>query len=101
MNPGAWLIFQTGIQDSISAYYYTGTRNIFVGTLWAIGFFFFSYKEYDHRDQIAGGLAFMFALGASLFPTAADCVSCTYSHAASNLHNVFADSAEISAQYSL
>ena len=87
---GAWLIFQTGIQDSISAYYYTGTRNIFVGTLWAIGFFFFSYKGYDHRDQIAGGLAFMFALGASLFPTAPDCVSCTYSQAASNLHNVFA-----------
>jgi hypothetical protein len=87
---GALLIFETQLQDSISAYYYTGTRNVFVGTLWAIGFFFFSYKGYDRRDDIAGNLAFVFALGVSLFPTAPDCGSCPYSHIASALHGVFA-----------
>jgi hypothetical protein len=87
---GALLIFQTPLQESISAYYYTGTGNVFVGTLWAIGFFFFSYKGYDRRDDTAGDMAFVFALGVSLFPTAPNCAACPYSHIASVLHGVFA-----------
>jgi hypothetical protein len=87
---GALLIFQTPLQGSLSGYYYTGTRNIFVGTLWAIGFFLFSYRGYERRDDIAGNMACVFALGVSLFPTAPDCGSCSYSHIASYLHGIFA-----------
>lgn len=87
---GALLIFQTSLQDSISAYYYTGTRNVFVGTLWAIGIFFFSYKGYERKDDVAGDMACVFAIGASLFPTAPECESCNYNHLASDLHWVFA-----------
>lgn len=86
---GALLIFKTPLQGSISAYYYTGTGNIFVGSLWAIGFFFFSYRGYE-RDEIAGKMAWIFAVGASLFPTAPACESCNYSHIAADLHWVFA-----------
>jgi hypothetical protein len=69
---GALVIFRTGIQSSISSYYYTGTRDVLVGTLWAIGFFLLSYRGYEPIDNIAGNLAFVFALGVSLFPTAPD-----------------------------
>jgi len=67
---GAWLIFRTGMQSSISNYYYTGTRDVLVGTLWAIGFFLFSYRGYERIDRVAGILGCVFALGTALFPTA-------------------------------
>lgn len=65
-------IDQTGIQSSLSSYYYTEMRDLFVGTLFAIGFFLFSYRGYDHRDNRAGNLAWISAVGAALFPTAPD-----------------------------
>jgi hypothetical protein len=66
---GALLIFHKGIQSSISAYYYTGTRDVLVGTLWAIGFFMLSYRGYERADYIAGILACVSAVGITLFPT--------------------------------
>jgi hypothetical protein len=58
-----------GIQSSISGYYYTDMRNILVGSLCAIGVFLMSCKGYDRRDEIAGYLACLFAIGVALFPT--------------------------------
>ncbi len=58
-----------GIQSSISCYYHTNMRNIFVGILCAIALFLFAYKGYDKRDAIAGNLACIFALGVAFFPT--------------------------------
>ena len=69
---GALLVFRTGVQSSISSYYYTGMRDVLVGTLFAIGFFLFSYKGYERADGIAGKAAFAFALGVALFPTTPD-----------------------------
>jgi hypothetical protein len=58
-----------GIQGSISCYYYTDMRNIFVGSLCAIGMFLMSCKGYDRKDEIAGYLSGGFAIGVALFPT--------------------------------
>ncbi len=69
---GAVIIFQTGIQSSISSYYYTGMGDVFVGTLCAIGFFLLSYKGYKTADDVAGTLGCLFAVGMALFPTAPD-----------------------------
>ena len=69
---GARLFFQAGVQRSISAYYHTGMRDVFVGTLFAIGFFLLSYKGYERRDDIAGDLGCLFAVGLALFPTTPD-----------------------------
>jgi len=69
---GALIFFQTGIQGSISSYYYTGMRDVLVGTLWAIGFFLLSYKGYERADDIAGNLGCVFAVGIALFPTEPD-----------------------------
>lgn len=58
-----------GIRPSLSSYYYTGMRDVFVGTLCAIGVFLWSYKGYEAQDDVAGDLACIFALGVALFPT--------------------------------
>jgi hypothetical protein len=62
------LVRHFAIQDSMSAYYHTDMRNIFVGTLCAIGVFFWSYRGYERKDAIAGDLACAFAVGVALFP---------------------------------
>jgi hypothetical protein len=62
------------IQSSISDYYHTKMRDVFVGIICAIALFLFSYKGYvdDKRDNIAGTLASFFALGVAIFPTSPD-----------------------------
>lgn len=66
---GALLVFQTGIQSSLSSYYHTGMRDVFVGTLFVIGFFLFAYNGYDLADKIAAYVACIAAVGLALFPT--------------------------------
>ena len=61
-----------GLQDSISDYYGTELRDVFVGALFAIGFFLFAYRGYERKDDIAGDLACLFALGVALFPTTSE-----------------------------
>ncbi|MCH7726329.1 MAG: DUF998 domain-containing protein [Planctomycetes bacterium] len=69
---GAMTFFQTGLQSSLSSYYHTGMRDVFVGTLCAIGVFLLSYKGHHRSDDIAGNLACLFAIGVALFPIAPD-----------------------------
>lgn len=57
------------IQVSISNYYHTCMRNIFVGILCSVGLFMFWYKGYDWRDDLAGHLAGIFAFGIAWLPT--------------------------------
>ncbi|MGE0638948.1 MAG: DUF998 domain-containing protein [Thermoanaerobaculia bacterium] len=59
----------SGIQRSVSAYYYTAMGDVLVGSLCAIGVFLYSYEGYDRRDDIAGNLACLFAVGVALCPT--------------------------------
>jgi len=66
---GKMLLQGPGIQDSISGYYYTDLRNVLVGSLCAIGVFLMSCRGYDRKDEIAGRLACVFAIGVALFPT--------------------------------
>jgi hypothetical protein len=66
---GAYLVFRDDLQSSLSYYYWTGMRDVFVGTLFAIGFFLLSYRGYDRADRIASSLACVFAVGVALFPT--------------------------------
>lgn len=66
---GALVVSGLGLQSSVSAYYYTVMRDVFVGSMCAIAVFLMSYRGYDSRDRIAGNLACAFALGVALFPT--------------------------------
>ena len=56
------------LQPSISDYYGLRTRDAFVGILFTIGWFLFTYRGYDRKDDIAGNLACLFALGVAFFP---------------------------------
>lgn len=66
---GKMILESSGIQSSISSYYYTVMRDVFVGGLCAIGVFLASYRGYERKDNIAGNLACIFALGTAFFPT--------------------------------
>jgi len=58
-----------GVQPSISGYYYTPLRNVFVGTLCAIGVFLVSYNGYDLADRLITDLAGLCTICISFFPT--------------------------------
>lgn len=63
------------LQPTISDYYYTPMRGVFVGVLWAIGTFLFSYKGYQKKDDWLGDFAAVCAICVALFPTAPCCPS--------------------------
>jgi hypothetical protein len=54
---------------SISHYYHTGMRDVFVGALCATAVFLYFYVGYDRGDQITTSIAATLALGVSWFPT--------------------------------
>lgn len=79
-----------GIESSISNYYYTGMRDVFVGSLCAIAVFLMSYRGYERKDDVAGDLACVFAIGVALFPTKPDVVVASREEIIGTLHLIFA-----------
>jgi hypothetical protein len=67
---GKLIVQGGGLQDSISSYFYTDMRGVFVGSMCAVGAFLLSYRGYDVIDDVAGNLAGIAAIGLALFPTA-------------------------------
>src|SRR3989304_3888454 len=90
LSLGALILFQTGIQSSISSYYHTDMRDVFVGTLCVIGVFLLSYKGYERTDDIAGDLGCVFAVGVALFPTAPDSTASSVDRLIGYVHHAFA-----------
>jgi hypothetical protein len=67
---GSYLIGSCdALQPSISHFYYTNMREIFVGTLCAVSLFLFTYKGHSKLDSQTANLAGLFSLGVALFPT--------------------------------
>jgi hypothetical protein len=58
--------------DSISDYYSLRTRDAFVGVLFVVAWFLFAYRGYERKDDLAGDLACLFALGVALFPNSGE-----------------------------
>ena len=87
---GNILVEGPGIQDSISSYYHTGMRDVFVGSLCAIAVFLMSYRGYERKDDIAGDLACVFALGVALCPTTPDVNVTPRDNIVGGLHLLFA-----------
>jgi hypothetical protein len=56
------------LAPSISSYYHSGMRNVFVGILCAMGVFMLTYSGFDWRDRLASSLAGIFAIGIAFFP---------------------------------
>lgn len=64
---GKMLLESPGLLDTLSAYYYSVMRDVWVGSLSATAVFLFSYR-YARQDEIAGDLAGASALGVALLP---------------------------------
>lgn len=79
-----------GIQPSISDYYYTVMRDVFVGIVCAIGIFLLSYRGYDRRDEIAGDVAGGSAIGLAWLPTTPEVVTGAYDEVLGAFHYAFA-----------
>jgi hypothetical protein len=56
------------VQMSISAYYHTNMRNIFVGYNCAVALFLYAYRGHDWMDNLAGYLGCIFVLGVAFLP---------------------------------
>ena len=69
LGVGGFLLSRQGLQTTMSDYYYTGMRDVFVASLCSIGIFLMSTRGYDRNDEITGRLAAIFAIGIALFPT--------------------------------
>jgi hypothetical protein len=63
-----WLLGH-GFQPSISGYYYTPMRDIYIGTLCAIGVFLISYYGYDLADRLITDCAGLGTILAAFLPT--------------------------------
>lgn len=66
---GKVLLDGGGPLDSISDYYYSGMRNVLVGSMAATGVFLLSYRGYGSLDDITSDVAGIGAIGVALFPT--------------------------------
>lgn len=67
---GNLTFFSGAIPGSVSEYYYTHMRNVFVGALWAVGVFLLAYSGYDEWDRWITNIAGAGAIATSLCPTA-------------------------------
>jgi hypothetical protein len=65
---GAFIFEGIRTTDSISAYYYTGMRDVFVSTLVLVGVLLTCYRTPSLRDNIVAIVAGIAAIGIGLFP---------------------------------
>jgi len=83
---GNYLIFDGNVVlPSISQYYHSPMRDVFVGGLISMASFLFFYSGYGKQDRIAGILAGFLALGVAFFPTSIAGIS-----EGGEIHGVFA-----------
>jgi hypothetical protein len=66
---GTMIFFTSARPGSMSGYYYTPMRNVFVGALCALGVFLVAYDGYDEVDRWITNIAGFCAIGVAFFPT--------------------------------
>lgn len=66
---GALELERLPLLSSMSAYYYTGMRDVFVGALFAVGFALYVYRGFSSAENLVLSLAGVLAVCIALFPT--------------------------------
>ena len=89
---GKVVLGDPGLQSSLSGYYHTEMRDVFVGSLCAIAVFLMSYRGYERKDDVAGDLACIFALGVALVPMTPELNPTSQDRLIGGLHLLFAAS---------
>jgi hypothetical protein len=85
-----WFLSRHMLESSISGYYYTAMRDLFEGSVCAIALFQLFCRGYDWKDEVAGILSGVFALGVALFPTAPDHCATPFQEHVGTVHYIFA-----------
>ncbi|HEV2111400.1 MAG TPA: DUF998 domain-containing protein [Gammaproteobacteria bacterium] len=65
---GGKVLFSMSLKPSLSQYYYSDMRDVFVGLLFAIGVFLTAYRGYELQDRYIGLATGLCAMGVALFP---------------------------------
>ncbi len=82
----------TTIKPSISHYYYTNMGDIFVGLLFGMAMFLFTYKGYEKKDDFITNAASIAAICIAIFPTnyhvGAPCAECSELSFLKNYHGM-------------
>lgn len=68
LGPMGWLFFGIEFQDTMSGYYHTALRDVFVGTLCGMGIFLFCYRGHDWVENWTANIGCVAALAVALFP---------------------------------
>jgi hypothetical protein len=88
----SWLLpGRHDIPPSISGYYYTPMRNVLEGSLCAIGLFNLCARGYEWRDELAGFVSALCALGVAFCPTFPPGGGTPLQDRMGRLHNYFAE----------
>jgi putative copper export protein len=66
---GNLLVGSGEVLSSVSGYYYSELRDVYVGSMCAVGVFLLSYRGHGRVDDITGNVAAAAAVGVALFPT--------------------------------
>lgn len=66
---GGLVVLNQPLLDSMSAYYHSGMRNVFVGFLYAAGACLYLYKGFNDQENVALNCAGILALCIAMFPT--------------------------------
>jgi hypothetical protein len=66
---GGALVDGASLQSSMSAYYYTAMRDVFVGALFAVGVALYVYRGFSRVENVVLSLAGVLAVCVALFPT--------------------------------
>ena len=64
-----WIYGVDDILGSISSYYHSAMRDVFVGVLFTIGMFMITYEGYSLFDRLLSGIGGLLAIAVALFPT--------------------------------
>jgi len=83
-------VMDRGRPDSMSGYYYTPMRNVFVGALCALGVFLIAYDGYDNVDRWITNIAGACAIGVAFCPTKPSGPMKTWQNVVGDIHVVFA-----------
>jgi len=83
---GGRLIFGESLQNSMSHYYYTPMRDIFVSFSFSTGMFLLCYRGYDLHDRIVSVIAGTSAMIVAYFPTAPAGVTSPRQDVISHIH---------------
>ncbi|WP_410632721.1 DUF998 domain-containing protein [Amycolatopsis sp. cmx-4-83] len=87
---GKQLVQGGDLIGSLSGYYYTDVRDVFVGSMCAAGVFLLAYYGHDFVDNVASSVAGLGAIGLALFPTTPDHDVTAWDRTSGVLHLVFA-----------